>query len=672
MDKKRCSAASRTSRSPLYPPQSNKKGQVTVFIILGILLLMAVVLVIVFRKEIVQFKPEEVLPTERGKVQQFITACLETLGNEAVARAGQQGGYVQVPEEIATAANLHLKTAPFLLVPFWAYGETLRIPSLEEVEEGLDGHIERGLRECLLGTTAFQERYDLLERSPITAETQATNEKVLFNVLWVVEIRDKAGNFITELREHSADSDVKLKNAYDVARRIVEREMREVKFEDLTQDLLALESPNVPLSGLEVGCTQKTWRISDVKAALQELLRVNIGQVRIEGTDVLEFPEGFPYYENHYSWNLGDDLREPKVSVVFRYSPTFPFAFDVRPRGGTTLRSSPLGSNNELVSFFCLQTWKFVYDVSYPVLVELRDETTGYTFKTAFTVHLNNNLPDRSAAAAPETTLFFDAVNDEEYCQESQKVLMAAFTYSLVDNDRGVYNAEPLEDVDLRFTCIRYECPIGKTEYDFAGLGDVAAYRTNFPYCVGGILRGTRDGYKESWKRVVTAPGRETELYLAPLFPFSPANMQVLKHQVDDSGRIRTTAPLEEGEKALVKLSFTKANELEPFHEQTFVIDPAAQEISSKQDVQLLAEADFTYDLEVLIFAEGTFVSGYQGKWTPPWRDLQQAQEIIFHTASAEELDDEERLLFFAALEEKSSGVAAPEMGMEQRTGGAS
>lgn len=670
MEKKRW-LANTTSFSQDSSKKSSKKGQVTVFIILGILLLLAVILVIVFRKEIVQFRPEEVPLTERGKIQQFITTCLETLGSEALTRAGQQGGYVQVPADIATTANLHLKSSPFLLVPFWAEGERLHIPSLDDVQESIDTHIESGMRSCLFSTAAFQERYDLIERSPITAETSATDNKVLFTVFWTVEIRDKAGNFITELREHAAESDVKLKNVYEVARRIAEREMSDVKFEDLTQDLLALEHPSVPLAGLEASCTQKAWQVSAVKATLQELLRVNIGQVRIAGTALIEFPEEFPYFEHHYVWNIGDDLREPTVSVVFRYSPTFPFAFDVRPRAGTTLRSNPLGSNNELVSFFCLQNWKFVYDVSYPVLVELRDETTGYTFKTAFTVHLNNNLPDRSAAAVPETTLFVDAVSDEEFCQESQKVPMTVFTRSFVDNERGVYDSNPLEDVELSFTCLRYSCPVGKTEYDFAGLGDVAAYRTNFPYCVGGILRGKREGYKEAWERVVTAPGREVELSLAPLFSFSPENVQVVKDEIQQ-GRVRKSTPLEDGEKALITFRFTKESQPEPFHEQTFIIDPAAEEISGRQEVQFLAEADFTYDLEVLVFKEGTFVSGYNSKWTPPWRQLQDAQKIIFHTASAEQLDDEERLLFFADLEAKSGSVAVPELLMQSAVEGSS
>ena len=58
MYKKRC----RVDRSSFISKGiSDSKGQVTVFIIVGILLVLAVTLVIFVRKEIITFKPEEII-----------------------------------------------------------------------------------------------------------------------------------------------------------------------------------------------------------------------------------------------------------------------------------------------------------------------------------------------------------------------------------------------------------------------------------------------------------------------------------------------------------------------------------------------------------------------------------------------------------------------------------
>ena len=63
------------AKSRFFPLQKlDKKGQITIFIILGIVLLIAITLFILFKQEIVSFKPEQLPTTEKGKVEQYITA----------------------------------------------------------------------------------------------------------------------------------------------------------------------------------------------------------------------------------------------------------------------------------------------------------------------------------------------------------------------------------------------------------------------------------------------------------------------------------------------------------------------------------------------------------------------------------------------------------------------
>ncbi len=81
---------------------TDKKAQVTIFIILGILLVLALILIIAFKQEIVTFKPGELVPTSKGKIEQFITACVEQAGNEALEKVGAQGGYITVPLAIVS------------------------------------------------------------------------------------------------------------------------------------------------------------------------------------------------------------------------------------------------------------------------------------------------------------------------------------------------------------------------------------------------------------------------------------------------------------------------------------------------------------------------------------------------------------------------------------------
>ena len=138
MDKKRLRC---DSSSPVSLPFPAKKAQITLFIILGIVILLAVVLFILFRQEIISIRPGELIPTEKGKLQNFITACLEQSGGEALTLVGLQGGYIELPASISRDANAHVRLSPSLAIPYWAEGSTVRVPPLATIQAQIETSI---------------------------------------------------------------------------------------------------------------------------------------------------------------------------------------------------------------------------------------------------------------------------------------------------------------------------------------------------------------------------------------------------------------------------------------------------------------------------------------------------------------------------------------------------
>ena len=648
----------------LFRSNSNTKGQITIFIILGLLLLLTVALIIAFQKEIISFGADELIPTEKGKVENFIVTCIDSVADEALFKIGLQGGYVDLPLDLATDSGVSLRTSTFTSIPYWAYGEQTNIPSLDQIKRRIDAHIESNLRSCLFGTEAFQETYDLFEKNSISSDITIADRGIIYNVNWNVEIRDKIGNVVAELLTHSTESPIKLKKLHETAEQIINVELRDLKLEDLTQDLIALEHPDVPVAGLEVSCSQKRWKVEDVKQTLKDLLRVNLRELKVSGTQFVDFPEELPYYQNHYVWNVGEDFQVEDVSVQFQFEDHFPFSFDVRPRQGTYLRSNQLGGENELLSVLCMQTWKFVYDVTYPVVVTLHDETTGYDFKMSFTVHLQRNLPDRTQSAITPRPIFFDTYSDEAYCQE-RTVPMSVYTEELIENNEGVYFAEPLDNVDLTYTCLRYRCDIGQTEYNFAGMGDISAIRTNFPYCAGGIVRGDKEGYKEAWERVVTEPDKETTLSLVPLFSFPLENVNIVKHELLANGLLGSASSLSNEDTAIITLTYNKRDQVlgEPFHKSTAVWSRSLDsEVLKDEKLDFLARADFTYTLSIDVLDETEFIGGSRNNWTVSWDELQSGQDITFHVVSQDSPSEEETFELLIGLESGSISAPLPEI----------
>jgi hypothetical protein len=626
-----------------------------------------VALVLVFTIETTTTKPGEIIPTTTDEVQAIISSCIEKIGEEGLFQLGLQGGYIEMPPHILNDKSKHLELAPTIVTPYWAYWQTTDIPSLDEMKQELDRYMEQHLSSCVFDPDKFLGIFDIVERSAATPDTVITGSGVEFNVHWNVEIRNVDGEIVTEVLNHKAISPVKLKDAYETATRIVEMEMRELKLEDITQDLIALEHPDVPVQGFEFSCSEKRWERERVKQSVKDLLRVNLRALQIAGTDIIEYPDELTYYQNHYVWNLGDAYKNSDLSTTFTFEESYPFAFSVTPQSGKYLRSNKMTQESEYLSLFCMQGWKFTYDVNYPVLVRVRDETTGYDFRMAMTVHLQRNFPNRGSASPGSVPIQLNTYSDDAFCQDTAHPMMVK-TFELIENpETGVFSREPLPGVDISMTCVKFECLIGESIYDFGGEGHVAAYQTNFPSCAGGIIRGEKEHYKEDWQRVLTKAGEEIELELVPEFSVPSSKIQIVTHRFRD-GTAGVSEEMDDDIIAYIKFHFDKEGTLvgptrPHFHQSELLfgksLDPR---VLGEQKMTFLGQADFTYLIEVSLLKEGEYVGGYKGAWTVPWQRIVDAEEIIVHVLDVEKLSQDEKAVFSLSIEEQSSLVSAPEI----------
>jgi hypothetical protein len=282
----------------------------------------------------------------------------------------------------------------------------------------------------------------------------------------------------------------------------------------------------------------------------------------------------------------------------------------------------------------------------------------------AFTVHLIKNQPSRGNPESRPSYMFPTETVDD-YCNK-RTIPMTIKTYEFVENGQGVAYTDDLGDVEIEFSCLQYGCEIGKSEYDFAGLG-YAGLTTNFPYCVGGILRGTKDNYKEDWERVVTKDNQEVELKLIPTIKIPLSKIKLVKHEAisGDGLLLGNTESVTQDELAMVSMKLQPWNysEKEIIHEISFVRSSGlSKEFLENQKVEFMAKADFTYDVEVHIFNEEEFVGGYKGEWTVPWNKLENANEIIFHTVTKKNPSEDEMIELMLGLNNYGSILPEPEI----------
>src|SRR3989338_3113173 len=72
----------------------NKRGQVTIFIILGIIILAAVVLVFYLTGDTLVKQSEGKVNIETKPLKNYVGDCLEKTGNDALTLIGKQGGVI--------------------------------------------------------------------------------------------------------------------------------------------------------------------------------------------------------------------------------------------------------------------------------------------------------------------------------------------------------------------------------------------------------------------------------------------------------------------------------------------------------------------------------------------------------------------------------------------------
>ena len=77
---------------------------------------------------------------------------------------------------------------------------------------------------------------------------------------------------------------------------------------------------------------------------------------------------------------------------------------------------------------------------------------------------------------------------------------------------------------------------------------------------------------------------------------------------------------------------------------------------------QLLAKADFTYNVDIAVLNGERFSAGYKANWTASWQELEHAQRLTFHVVGQQSTSDADIFALYAELAERSAALPLPEL----------
>ncbi len=581
----------------------SKRGQITIFIVVGIVILFAVGIVL-YAANIQQ--KLRVFQEEESEIQMYVGVCLEETAKDAVNSLGVAGGYMDVPYEIKINERAYFSFAQRAepKIPLWYYAGEPRVPKKEFMEEQIANFTVNNINSCLGDFAVFKDRFEIQLKGNVTADALIGEREVAVTIDYPLELKEKSTGIISRTTPVARSLDVKLGRMLAMAVDILLMENKLTFFENLTIDLLASRD-DFPFTRLDFGCTPETWRKSELIDIAKEMIYYNVQQVTVEGNRFQFFDSRDVYARNNFIMPM--DNKYPDIGAAFFYSRDSRFELHVRTNDREILRSNvgrPLGSGVFGMIPLCIRTAHFTYDIEYPLLVTLKDEKAfdgeGFMFNFAFPVTINHNIGDKTEFPI---TIFESEDPNYEFCE------------NVADNvvDVRVMNAftfEELYKADVEYKCVRYVCDLGATNAD-AG---IYRLRTRLPSaCTYGLFAANKAGYLEG--TAVYEGQNVVEVFMKPL---RKLKVNAVKHDSDDFSKVSS---LDKGESFIVMIqSLTDEG-----FEQMFVSGTDITEIE-------LIDGDATYHIEALMLQdEERMTGGYVGDWSVSYADMADSNEITFH-----------------------------------------
>ena len=192
-----------------------KRGQVTVFIIIGIVLVALFGLIYVLLADN-NVEPVPVLTTssESGAVKKFVENCLEESSKNAIDTVASQGGYINPPHPYFTL--------DIFKVPYYFDKKILLQPDINIIADEINFFIEEDIGSCLTGIKEFPWKITM-EEHQVKSSILEKEVFVQLNLPLTLSIGDSAST----LQDFSVKMDSQLSRAINIHESILKEQEKE-------------------------------------------------------------------------------------------------------------------------------------------------------------------------------------------------------------------------------------------------------------------------------------------------------------------------------------------------------------------------------------------------------------------------------------------------------------
>ena len=205
-----------------------KRAQVTIFIIIGLIILALIFFGVYFRKEIKEtlmeraiFKSIVVEENVREAVN-YISNCINDVSDLAVTYVLAQGGWIK--------PRYYFEYYP-LLVGYWKYENKDTSPTLETIKKEMEDFVNFYVEECM--ADFYREKLIIIRVTPET-KIEIKPNKIIFDVSYPAIILFNNVTYKVPDTPFHYEKDAELVGVYNAGNKIIDMELKNSNYVDLT------------------------------------------------------------------------------------------------------------------------------------------------------------------------------------------------------------------------------------------------------------------------------------------------------------------------------------------------------------------------------------------------------------------------------------------------------
>ena len=369
------------------------------------------------------------------------------------------------------------------------------------MQSQLNDYLKENIKNC--DFSQFEQQGFVISLGNPVFNSKINNDSIELKVNQDVFI--KHGNVSWTESSHNVLTNSNLGKFYNLAKDIYSNEKQSMFLENYGVDVLRLYAP---VDGSDISCSSKIWNVLDVRNNLTVALESNVPEIKVKGSYYRLNSEVNKYFVK----DIGENVDS---NVNFMFSRSWPMKLEVWPSEDGIMKADPVGLEQGMAMLgFCYVPYHFVYDLAYPVLIQVYSGSEMFQFPVV--VYINKNQP----------RVPVDGESLENVVPDLCQYKLANLTVSTFDKYFNPVAA------DIQFKCFDTTCDIGNT----TNVNNQSILSAAFPQCVNGYVIAKANGY--STKKYL-ASGNESNIIIF-LDKQYDLNLSVLKNgkEVDNMALI--------------------------------------------------------------------------------------------------------------------------------------